>query len=210
MSIRFDRNAKLFVFILTCLATALVSAACAALPPPRAVLPTPRTDSFTTFSDSERQTYILPPNVPVATVEATLTDFFANLENTGQTESIGHMPDINANYYNGLPLTTDGVLLWPINLDISDGEFADALLPHLIGRVGVSCVQSGEKAFWILDKTAISSLLEDLDPNSELGQSVASCGEECQDCGCIGPMHGPTCSAFFQPLYHPVIGDPTR
>jgi hypothetical protein len=210
MSIRFNRNAHVSVFVFVCFAAAILSAACAAPPPPRVLPPTPLTDSFTTSSDEEWQVYILPPNTPIETVETELTALLPDPANDDWlAESIGHMSKIQFNYNNRLPLTTDDALVRSTRLDISDTELADGLLPHLIGRVGASCVESSGEAFWILDKTAISTLLADLDPASALWESVASCGEECQDCGCIGPMRGPTCPASFLPLY-PVLDAATE
>jgi len=188
MSTLLDRNARRFIFVFVVLITAIVSGACAAPAPPRV-------EPYSALVSEELQVYILPPNASEQTIKMTLTEILSDpMAEGSQTESIGEMASIKENYVNKQSLTTNGALLRPVSLEINDQELVEGILPHLIGRVGVSCVQSSEQAFWILDKTAIRSLVEDLDPNSELGQSVASCGAECQDCGCIGPMGG-TCSA---------------
>jgi len=123
-------------------------------------------------------------------------------------DSLGDLPNARLKFYSGEPVTNGDALKKPIHVDISDAALVEGLIPHLIGRVGVSCVETAGQAFWIIDKAAIRSLLDDLDPSSELWASVASCGEECQDCGCIGPMGGSTCSVSLKSM-KPVLGAPT-
>lgn len=187
------RHTRLSAVLLVCLAALLVNVACAAPPPPRM-------DTYTAVESDGPRGYFLPYDSSLETVQATLDDIYSGGEWQGQ--SIGNLPEILGNYNNGRPLTTDAALQWPVGYEISEEALIEGLTPHLLGKPGVTCVESGNQAFWIIDTATLGSLLDELDPGSEAYASLLSCGDvaDCEECGCIGPMEGPTCSASLQPI----------
>lgn len=182
------------VALFVALAILLISGACAA------PAPSVGTESFPPSVADEPQVSVLPGDASAERIETALADTFLAAEEAQlPVYSTGSLPQTRRNYYGSEPLTAGGALIIPQELDISPEALADALTPHLLGRVGVTCVETDQQAFWLIDKEVIATLLNNLDPESALYASVASCGAECQDCGCIGPMTGPTCPASLIP-----------
>jgi len=192
-------NVKVSAFVFVFLVTVIVSAACAA-PPPLVV------DSHPASFAEEPQVWVLPENASGETIATTVREILFPMANdNAQPSSIGDLDEIRMNYDNRKSLTTGGAFIYPTYLEIGNEALIEALTPHLFGRVGVSCVESDNQAFWIMDKATVNNLLSELDPSSELWESVASCGEVCEKCGCIGPMSGPTCPTTLMSL-EPELG----